>query len=72
METFNYIGKDYYKKFFTTAEDTIINLISLHFANNYSNTNSPGYMYNVREESMTHGIFDLKKIYYSIIIIYYI
>ena len=29
METFNYIGKDYYKKFFTTAEDTIINLISL-------------------------------------------
>ena len=61
LETFNYIGKDYYKKFFITAEDTIINLISLHFANNYSNINLPGYMYNIREESMTHGIFNTKK-----------
>ena len=55
MKSIEYIGKDYYKTFFITAEDTIINLISFHFAQNYSNNNFPGYMYNIREKSMTHG-----------------
>jgi len=55
MKSIEYIGKDYYKKFFVTAEDTIINLISFHFAQNYSNINVPGYMYNIREKSMTRG-----------------
>lgn len=61
LETINYIGEEYYKHFFITAEDTIINLISLHFANNYTNIKLPGYMYNIREKSMTHGKFDVKK-----------
>ena len=61
LETFNYIGKDYYNKFFITAEDTIINLISLHFANNFTNVNFIGYMYNIREKSMTHGKSNRKK-----------
>ena len=61
LNTINYIGIDYYKKFFITAEDTIINLISLHFANNYTNIKIPGYMYNIREKSMTHGKFDNQK-----------
>ena len=55
MKSIEYIGKDYYKKFFVTAEDTILNLISFHFAQNYSNINFQGYMYNLREKSMTHG-----------------
>jgi len=55
MKSIIYIGKVYYKKFFITAEDTIINLISLHFAQNYSNIDVPGYMYNIKEKSMTHG-----------------
>ena len=55
MKSIEYIGKDYYKKFFVTAEDTITNLISFHFAQNYSNINFPGYMYNIRDKSMTHG-----------------
>ena len=55
MKSIEYIGKKYYKKFFVTAEDTIINLISFHFAQNYSNINFPGYMYNIREKSMTRG-----------------
>jgi len=55
MKSIEYIGKNYYKKFFITAEDTIISLISFHFAKNYSNINFPGYMYNIREKSMTHG-----------------
>ena len=61
LNTINYIGIDYYKKFFITAEDTIINLISLHFAMNYTNIKIPGYMYNIRQKSMTHGFFDKKK-----------
>lgn len=55
MKSIEYIGKDYFKKFFVTAEDTIINLISFHFAQNYSNINLPGYIYNIREKSMTRG-----------------
>lgn len=55
MKSIEYIGKKYYKKFFITAEDTIINLISFHFAQNYSIINFPGYMYNIRERSMTRG-----------------
>ena len=61
LRTINYIGSDYYKYFFITAEDTILNLISLHFAKNYTNIKLPGYMYNIREKSMTHGEFDVKK-----------
>ena len=55
MKSIEYIGKKYYKKFFVTAEDTILSLISFHFAQNYSNINFPGYMYNIREKSMTRG-----------------
>ena len=55
LKSIEYIGKNYYKKFFVTAEDTIINLISFHFAQNYTNINFPGYMYTIREKSMTHG-----------------
>ena len=55
MKSIEYIGKKYYKNFFVTAEDTIINLISFHFAQNYSNIKFPGYMYNIREKSMTRG-----------------
>ena len=55
LNSIHYIGEDYYRKFFITAEDTIINLICLNFAQNYTNINMPGYMYNIREISMTHG-----------------
>ena len=55
MKSLEYIGTDYYNEFFITAEDTIINLVSIHFSKNYSNINFPGYMYNIRNKSMTHG-----------------
>ena len=61
IKSIQYIGKEYYKKFFITAEDTILNLISFHFAKNFSNIKIPGYMYNIRESSMTHGKKDIKK-----------
>ena len=61
IKSIQYIGKEYYKNFFITAEDTILNLISFHFAKNYSNINIPGYMYNIREYSMTHDKRNKKK-----------
>ena len=61
LDTINYIGNEYYKEFFITAEDTIINILSLHFANNYTNLNILGYMYNIREKSMCHGKADINK-----------
>jgi glycosyltransferase involved in cell wall biosynthesis len=61
IKSIQYIGKEYYKKFFITAEDTILNLISFHFAKNFSNIKIPGYMYNIREISMTHGKKGIRK-----------
>ena len=37
------------------AEDTIMNIINFQFANNYSNVNIPGYLYNKRNESISHN-----------------
>ena len=61
LKTVKYIGKDYYNEFVITAEDTIISIISYQFANNYSNINFPGYMYNIREISATHGEKDVNQ-----------
>ena len=61
LKTINYIGKDYYNEFVITAEDTVISIISYQFANNYSNINFPGYMYNIREISATHGEKDVNQ-----------
>ena len=56
IKTINFIGEYYYKKIrFNFAEDTILNIINYEFASNYSNINLPGYMYNIRKESMSHG-----------------
>ena len=55
IKTIDYIGEDYYKDFIITADDSLLNVISLQFANNFSNINISGYMYNLRESSATHG-----------------
>ena len=60
LKTIIYIGKDYYNYYFITAEDTLTNIVNTQFANNYSNINYPGYMYNIREKSMSHGIDNRK------------
>lgn len=58
LETINFIGKDIYKyKYFNYAEDTIMNIINFQYANNYSNFNIPGYLYNIRKKSISHGEF---------------
>ena len=56
FKTINFLGsKAYYKKHFDFAEDTIINILNFEFASNYSNLHLIGYMYNIREESMSHS-----------------
>ena len=50
-----FIGHDYLNRFVITADDMLMNLISYHFAHNYSNIDLPGYMYNLRSVSMSRG-----------------
>jgi glycosyltransferase involved in cell wall biosynthesis len=50
-----YIGTDYFNDFVITADDMAMNVISYHFANNYTNIYLPGYMYNIRSLSMSRG-----------------
>ena len=58
LKTFDFIGKEYYKsKYFIFAEDTIMNILNFQFSSNYSNIYLPGYMYNIRINSASHGDF---------------
>jgi len=50
-----FIGLDYFNQFVITADDMLMNLIIYHFAQNYSNIDLPGYMYNLRSISMSRG-----------------
>jgi len=55
LEMSKYIGLDYFYDFVITADDMSMNVIIYNFANNYSNIFLPGYMYNIRPVSMSHG-----------------
>ena len=55
IKTINYIEVDFHDKFLITADDTPINIISFNYAKNYSNINLPGYLYNIRKNSMSNG-----------------
>ena len=55
IKTINYIGNDYYKnQYIIVVEDTLLNVINFHFAQNYININVPGYLYNIRKFSISH------------------
>lgn len=70
-KTINFLGKA--KKKFNFGEDTIINIINFQLAKNYSNLNIIGYMYNIREDSMSRSNkekeFNL-KIAYNLLFFY--
>ena len=55
LDMHKFIGLDYFNDFVITADDMAMNVICFHFANNYSNIYLPGYMYNIRSVSMSHG-----------------
>ena len=60
----DYIGKEYYEAFVITADDMLMNIITYQYAQNYSNIILPGYLYNIRNVSMSRGEggVELKKI----------
>ena len=64
LDMYEFIGIDYLNHFVITADDMLMNVIVYHFANNYTNIDLPGYMYNLREVSMSRGDggIELKKI----------
>ena len=53
LKTINYIETIFHNKYLITADDTPINIINFNFANNYSNIKIPGYLYNIRKNSMS-------------------
>ena len=55
LDMHEFIGLNYFNDFIITADDMAMNVISYHFANNFSNIYLPGYMYNIRPVSMSHG-----------------
>ena len=44
IRAYVYLNKNYYNKYNIINDDTIINVISYQYANNYSNLNIPGYL----------------------------
>ena len=53
LKTVDYINVDFKNEFLITADDTPFSLIVNQNANNYSNIKLPGYLYNLRKNSMS-------------------
>ena len=64
IDMHEYIGPEYFNSFVITSDDIVMNIISYHFAQNYTNIDLLGYMYNIRPISMSRGNggVELKKI----------
>ena len=43
----------FHKTFLIAADDTSLNMLNFNFAKNYSNIKLPGYLYNIRKDSMS-------------------
>ena len=60
LKTINFLGKYICTKtYFNYGEDTIINILNFQFAKNYTNINIPGYLYIIRNKSISHGNFGI-------------
>ena len=60
IDTYKFIGKEYYEDFVITADDMALNIILYQFAKNYTNIDLPGYLYILRGLSMSRGKADEK------------
>ena len=59
INSFKYIDKYFNNSYLITADDTPINILNFHFSYNYSNIKLPGYLYNIRKNSMSR--IDIEK-----------
>ena len=55
IKTINYVKKQFNNQYLITADDISLNMINFQFASNYSNIDLPGYLYNLRLNSMSRG-----------------
>ena len=53
LNTINYIENSFHNHYLITADDTPLNILNFNYANNYSNIKLPGYLYNIRKNSMS-------------------
>ena len=53
IKTIEYIDNFEQKPYLITADDTQMNILNFNYAHNYSNLKLPGYLYNVRKNSMS-------------------
>jgi hypothetical protein len=51
INSIKYVEKSFHDLYLITADDTPINILNFHLANNYSNIKLPGYLYNLRKKS---------------------
>lgn len=57
LKSISYLSNDFFdNKFLIAADDTPLNVLSFHYANNYSNINIPGYLYILRKNGMSSEI----------------
>ena len=72
LNSIKYIGKKFYtNSYLNYGEDTIMNILNFHFAKNYTNINIYGYMYNVRNNSISRFTQNKTKRYVLNLGIYY-
>ena len=60
IHSFEYINKYFNNCYLITADDTPINILNYQYANNYSNIKLPGYLYNIRKNSMSRTDNEIK------------
>ena len=53
IKSIEYVDVDFHNQYLITADDTPLNIMCFNNANNYSNINLPGYLYNIRRNSMS-------------------
>ena len=62
LYSINFIGTKFYlNSYLNYGEDTIMNILNFRFSRNYTNINIYGYMYNIRNNSISRFNNDIKK-----------
>lgn len=53
IKSINYMELSFHNTFLIAADDTSLNMLNFNYAKNYSNIKLPGYLYNIRKDSMS-------------------